>query len=567
MELLDVTNFDTIVLGTGVEESLLACSLAQNNQSILHLDGRGHYGGLWASFQLHQLVQFLKEQELKGQDPVTNPFSHITFEYPALSLSSIISRLKQKLNDQGSQNFGDGFKLEQVDASSFPFQQFQQMLLANVQSDYLTPEFKPLLETTVRYLYEATLIPYLQLSTLEREFELDQIIQMGLSELERLLAYSRHYCIELTIKKLLANGAFTRVVINSGIHNYLEFKLVNQTQVCWADTLRKVPLTKEDVFVDQQLSLIDKRKLMKFLTFVNHYTEQPEVWEAKKHQPLNQFLKNDFQLNDEAISSLVHCIALSHEGVEVVSVEAGLAAIKSFVGSIGRFGSHALLWALYGAGSEISQAFCRMCALHNGIYILNCPPKEMVLPGSDVKPHITTPLGQVLTSTSLILSIDHLPTELQDKVQIDCYVARMVVALHRLDIPDEVRLIVFPQKAFDTPAPIFGLVLSNEAACPRDQTLIQLWTVLPEVPQHDYLSPALHLIVGSNASILFKMGYLQAVRRFRPTSPVANLIVCDDPSPDPTFESLISRVQSHFHSLIEVGEIFPPKEVAYELES
>ncbi|KAI0244383.1 hypothetical protein L0F63_003488 [Massospora cicadina] len=107
--------------------------------------------------------------------------------------------------------------------------------------------------------------------------------------------------------------------MNSGIHNYLEFKLVNQTQVCWADGLRKVPLSKEDVFVDQQLSLIDKRKLMKFLTFVSNYTEQFEVWEdpeAKRHEPFSQFLKENFLLNDDAISSIVHCIALSHERLE-----------------------------------------------------------------------------------------------------------------------------------------------------------------------------------------------------------------------------------------------------------
>ncbi|KAI0244382.1 hypothetical protein L0F63_003487 [Massospora cicadina] len=205
-----------------------------------------------------------------------------------------------------------------------------------------------------------------------------------------------------------------------------------------------------------------------------------------------------------------------------------------------------------------------MCALHNGIYILNCAPKEIELPCSDAKSRITTRQGQVLTSTSLVLNVDYLPSELHENVQITGYVARMVVALDRHDISDEVSLVVFPQKAFDTPAPIFGLVLSNDAACP--QALIHLWTVLPKVSQDDYLSPVLKLIAGSDVSVIFKMKYFQAIRRFQRTSSITNLVVCDDPSPDLTLESLIPLTKFHFQRLAEGGEFFPPKPEVFDVE-
>lgn len=42
----------------------------------------------------------------------------------------------------------------------------------------------------------------------------------------------------------------------------------------------KVPSSKEDVFNNQAISLIDKRKLMRFLTFAVDYQEKPEVMEG-----------------------------------------------------------------------------------------------------------------------------------------------------------------------------------------------------------------------------------------------------------------------------------------------
>lgn len=42
----------------------------------------------------------------------------------------------------------------------------------------------------------------------------------------------------------------------------------------------KVPSSKEDVFNNQAISLIDKRKLMRFLTYAVDYQEKPEMMEG-----------------------------------------------------------------------------------------------------------------------------------------------------------------------------------------------------------------------------------------------------------------------------------------------
>jgi len=41
---------------------------------------------------------------------------------------------------------------------------------------------------------------------------------------------------------------------------------------------KKVPCTKEDVFNSKQIKVIEKRKLMKFLTFVMNYQSEPEAY-------------------------------------------------------------------------------------------------------------------------------------------------------------------------------------------------------------------------------------------------------------------------------------------------
>ena len=50
--------FDVIVLGTGLPESIAAASLAVAGKRVLHLDHNPFYGGDWASFNLSQFVDW-----------------------------------------------------------------------------------------------------------------------------------------------------------------------------------------------------------------------------------------------------------------------------------------------------------------------------------------------------------------------------------------------------------------------------------------------------------------------------------------------------------------------------
>lgn len=46
-EPLTETEYDAVIVGTGLSESILAAALALAGSKVLHLDANGFYGGAW----------------------------------------------------------------------------------------------------------------------------------------------------------------------------------------------------------------------------------------------------------------------------------------------------------------------------------------------------------------------------------------------------------------------------------------------------------------------------------------------------------------------------------------
>lgn len=50
--------FDVIVIGTGLQESIVAAAAASSGQSVLHIDSNSFYGHHWASLSLDEVTQW-----------------------------------------------------------------------------------------------------------------------------------------------------------------------------------------------------------------------------------------------------------------------------------------------------------------------------------------------------------------------------------------------------------------------------------------------------------------------------------------------------------------------------
>jgi RAB protein geranylgeranyltransferase component A len=57
-----------VVLGTGLEESILASASSRNGHSVLHVDTSDHYGGEWAAFTFEGIQEWIGEQEKKEEE-------------------------------------------------------------------------------------------------------------------------------------------------------------------------------------------------------------------------------------------------------------------------------------------------------------------------------------------------------------------------------------------------------------------------------------------------------------------------------------------------------------------
>lgn len=109
-------------------------------------------------------------------------------------------------------------------------------------------------------------------------------------------------------------------------------------------------------------------------------------------------------MNCKENSWLIFCLKNT-----LASIKIGLENTHKSVQAMGRFGKGAYLCPLYGGASEIAQAFCRVCAVYGGIYILNQPLDKFVM--DDTNNQVTgviTKDGQEYKCDKLITGIDYL---------------------------------------------------------------------------------------------------------------------------------------------------------------
>ncbi|EMD64129.1 hypothetical protein COCSADRAFT_26322 [Bipolaris sorokiniana ND90Pr] len=90
METLDKTEWDVLIVGTGLQQSLLALALSRSDKKILHVDEDDFYGGAEAAFSLQEAEDWA--QRLK-QAPIDTPFSDITITKPEPSPDNPAPRL------------------------------------------------------------------------------------------------------------------------------------------------------------------------------------------------------------------------------------------------------------------------------------------------------------------------------------------------------------------------------------------------------------------------------------------------------------------------------------------
>lgn len=73
---------------------------------------------------------------------------------------------------------------------------------------------------------------------------------------------------------LFARGALVELLISSNIARYAEFRSVTRVLTWIEDKLEFVPCSRADVFKTKDVSIVEKRLLMKLLTICVEYKEE-----------------------------------------------------------------------------------------------------------------------------------------------------------------------------------------------------------------------------------------------------------------------------------------------------
>ena len=348
------SQFDVVVVGTGLVESVFAAACARAGKKILHLDHNQHYGARNATYNLKDMHSLLASAN-QHHAPHT-PMVQVK------NAQNIQSTNASKIHDGNAVLIQEKNNMEKSDM--------------------------------IRHLCHTADIP--------NNVEFHATSTSPDKAVAQLEYESYRYNIDLTPQLLTSSGQMVNTLRSSGVAAYLEFKPVDAHLYMDGgnEPLKRVPCSKGDIF-SSKLTLIEKRSLMRFMQTCAALApivepdlpddpnaiaapDAPAVLEKSEHILSGSFI--DFAaaqglttgLTNVALYTIIHASSPSSDCD--LSARAGVCIICRHIRSLGIFGSTAYLMNFYGS-SELPQAFCRLCAVWGGIYMLTRSVQSIRLSG------------------------------------------------------------------------------------------------------------------------------------------------------------------------------------------
>ena len=82
------------------------------------------------------------------------------------------------------------------------------------------------------------------------------------------------------LQVILGRGAMVDVLVQSDVARYLEFQAVKRLLSPRQGKMEPVPCSRADLFSTKEVSMPEKRKMMKFLTFCAEFEKHPAEYEG-----------------------------------------------------------------------------------------------------------------------------------------------------------------------------------------------------------------------------------------------------------------------------------------------
>ncbi|KAJ3106838.1 hypothetical protein HDU97_005550 [Phlyctochytrium planicorne] len=439
-----MAQYDVIVLGTGVMESMIAAALAKAGKTVCHLDRNDYYGGSVVALDLDSLVSTF----IKGID-IIHYVAYFGIGYADGTYTDVVFDVKKETIHAESTESREGEEQE-------------------VPKEIVTVE-------------------HINFSLADGVSDGSHVEASLKEALAPLLKQNRHFCIELSPKLLFSSGNMVKALIRSKVGHYLEFKSIEKVHLLWNKSLEvvrsrlgapyitnhgeQVPGKKEDVFSSQSISLADKRRLMKFLT---------EVQEPNFKTVASVLFKEyatGTKLDAKLQAAILYAIAyLDPSNVDTVSTLDGFELVKRYMESLGKYGDTAFLTGIYGTGSELAQAFSRYCAVYGGEYRLSMNIESLTLSDTTLEdyPVKLEGSGSVFYGKHLIASRDYISVVEKDATYSTTTLARAIVVSSRSFFPTLIDFSVIPPSESLSNV-VYAVQVNEEThACPKDFYVLHL---------------------------------------------------------------------------------------------
>ena len=216
---------------------------------------------------------------------------------------------------------------------------------------------------------------------------------------------SRNFSIDLIPKVIFSKSKSVTYWLESGVSLYLEFQNIVNNYIFLKDSFMKIPFSKSEVFMNTDLSLKDKRNLVKIINHSLHFydkygekdldeyrdqnsthTYEKDVYvsekddiefEKYKDSPISEYL-NHHKIDANLWYILLYALGNVNESqenpdkiaIEKITTTEFFARISKYLRSIGYYGHTPMLMANYGT-SEYVQSLSRVGSIYGAIYILN----------------------------------------------------------------------------------------------------------------------------------------------------------------------------------------------------
>jgi Rab proteins geranylgeranyltransferase component A len=121
---------------------------------------------------------------------------------------------------------------------------------------------------------------------------------------------SRQYAISLAPALIPSIGPLIDSLIASGVARYGGYKLLERVAIYDSSgSVRTVPGSKEDVFKSKDMSLIDKRRLMRFLMFAAGEFESGLKLAGNEETPFLTYLRERYTLPEKVAEAITYALA------------------------------------------------------------------------------------------------------------------------------------------------------------------------------------------------------------------------------------------------------------------